>query len=257
MGRPALIIISFLSLTTSRQLPQLPLRNLKPQLREKHDKPVSPHPLAYLRGGGERVRRIIAKDWSLLREDVLSLSLFWVASSIAYLVTLNWCDRRAAKLMNVPAALDDLGFAAVPKMPFMAYLTDGFGSSLALWTTWAAFRGKPSEQRGARYVIFCVAVGNFFSATLHTFTLLPSPDFMETSIPLMGGKSDKLMSNHVFNTSLVLQLLASLGYVSNTLALLGIALYSVSMLSTRAHYSVDIILAWWAVAASRLFAGMW
>ena len=73
----------------------------------------------------------------------------------------------------------------------------------------------------------------------------------------MGGKSDKLMSNHVFNTSLVLQLLASLGYVSNTLALLGIALYSVSMLSTRAHYSVDIILAWWAVAASRLFAGMW
>jgi hypothetical protein len=213
-----------------------------------------------LRGGGVedggKLQRALAGDLTLLRDDMWSLTTFWLISAAFYLGTLHWCDRRAAQRST--EALDDLGFALVPAVPGMAHFSDIFGSALALWTGWAAFRGTPSEQLNARYVIFCVAVGNFFSTSLHTFTLMPSPAFTSTTdLPLMGGKSDKLMSNHVFCTGLVLQMLANLGYVTQELALLITALYSVSMLSTRAHYSVDIILAWWALAASHIWGSKW
>lgn len=210
-------------------------------------------------GGGEgsgRLQRALAGDLTLLRDDMLSLTTFWLVSAAFYLGTLHWCDQRAEQ--RSAEALDDLGFELIPSMPSMALFSDAFGSSLALWTAWAAFRGTPSERLRARYVIFCVAVGNFFSTSLHTFTLMPSPAFTSTTdLPLMGGKSDKLMSNHVFCVGLVLQMLASLGYITQSRALLITALYSASMLSTRAHYSVDIILAWWALAASHAWASKW
>ena len=83
---------------------------------------------------------------------------------------------------------------------------------------------------------------------------MPDSTLFKTDLPLMGGKSDKLMSNHTFCTGLALQCLARLGYWPKWMVPTGVIIYSAMMLSTRAHYSVDIILAWWALAIARAFA---
>ena len=49
-------------------------------------------------------------------------------------------------------------------------------------------------------------------------------------------------------------MLVRLGYCHPSVCLLGVLTYSTMMLSSRAHYSVDIVLAWWALAVAHAYA---
>ena len=203
---------------------------------------------------------VLLSTW---REDPIAILILWVVAATLYLGTLHWCDEKARSVPeHLQKPLPDLGFAAVPvqRGKSMSYATDASAMALTLWTAYKCFAGSPAEKRQAWYVIFCVAVGNFFSTTLHTVTLIPAsepnPAGFSTDLPLMGGKSDKLMSNHTFCVGLVLQMLVRLGYCHPSVCLLGVLTYSTMMLSSRAHYSVDIVLAWWALAVAHAYAPM-
>ena len=233
--------------------------------RRQHHATLNPtrlRPIVNLRGGASEALAPWLNGLAVLdvwREDPLAISILWVAAAILYLGTLHWCDNRLYKFPE-QKPLPDLGFAVVPAQrgKTMSYATDASGSALALWTSLKFFIGSPAEKRQARYVVFCVAVGNLFSATLHTVTLIPAsepePSGFSTDLPLMGGKSDKLMSNHTFCVGLVLQMFVRLGYCRPSVCLIGVLAYSAMMLSSRAHYSVDIVLAWWALAIAHAYA---
>jgi len=194
----------------------------------------------------------------LFKESTLLTCILWIFSAVIYLLTLAWCDGRAdantiSGQRNIE--LEDLGFAIIPHANCFVYVSDGVALCLGFWTMWALFAGKPAQRNAARYVLFAVSIGNIFSTSLHSFTLLPSTkEFGRTDLPLMGGQTDKLMSNHTFNIGLVLQMYVKLGYFPAWVVPVGVFIYSVMMVSTRAHYTVDMILAWWALAVANGFS---
>lgn len=199
------------------------------------------------------LRVLLKGDLSAIRADSKATEVLWAGSAALYLGTLRWADARMRAAPGAQTPLADLGFDLFPRVDALAYVTDLVGSAMAAWTAWAFYRGSAAQQGAARYAVFCVGVGNLFSASLHTFTLIPSVDFASSDWPLMGGRSDKLMSNHAFCVGLFFQLCTRLGYCPRWAALLGVGLYSAAMLSTRAHYTVDIVLAWWALALASYF----
>ena len=203
-------------------------------------------------GGGQigRVQRVLAGDVSLFREDSASAFALWAASAAVYLGTLRWADARVASAPTQQPPLVDLGFERIPRLDALAYFTDVLGTAMGLWVACAFFWGSAPQQEAARHGIVNCGVGNLFSASLHTFTIMPSAEYAGTELPMMGGRSDKLMSNHAFCVGLTMQMLVKLRYVPGWAMPVGVALYSAAMLSTRAHYSVDIILAWWALAVT-------
>jgi hypothetical protein len=107
----------------------------------------------------------------------------------------------------------------------------------------------PGLHREATCEALCyAAVGNLFSTSLHSVTIIPSAEF-KTGVPVLGGgNSDKLMSNHTFNFGLFLRLCVILGYLDAYAVPIGVALFSYAMLCSRAHYTVDVVLAWWALS---------
>lgn len=226
-----------------------------PRQHTHHSSNANLHLTLTLRGGDDSTWLEKFTTLPTYTEHALAVGVLWGASALLYLLTLYWCDQQA-DLLPEQRPLHDFGFAAVPVRRGMSCATDVSGSLLALWTAMKFFVGSLAEQREARYTVFCVAIGNFFSATLHTVTLMPAvPVYTDsTGLPLMGGRSDKLMSNHTFCVGLVLQMLARLGYCHHAVFLLGVPAYSVMMLSSRAHYSVDIVLSWWALAVAHAHA---
>ena len=65
----------------------------------------------------------------------------------------------------------------------------------------------------------------------------------------MGGATDKLMSNHVYNTGLAAHFMAVRGVIPRFCVPLWVAGYSVLILASRCHYTADVVLSWWALAA--------
>jgi len=57
------------------------------------------------------------------------------------------------------------------------------------------------------------------------------------------------MSNHTYNFGLLIRAMSKMGNFEPWVVVPCVLFYSLAMLSTRAHYSVDIVLAWWALAA--------
>uniref|UniRef100_A0A7S2FUT1 Uncharacterized protein n=1 Tax=Haptolina brevifila TaxID=156173 RepID=A0A7S2FUT1_9EUKA len=107
----------------------------------------------------------------------------------------------------VQPPLDDLGFRLVSRWDGMVYVSDGLGILAAALAAGMLFFGRVCERDAARHAIFFVSMGNLFSASLHTFTRMPSSEHAASSAPLMGGTTDKLMSNHTFNVGIVLIML--------------------------------------------------
>lgn len=191
----------------------------------------------------------------LFREDTLSTAILWLVSAVCYLGTLAICDANGTNQPGNYPVLDDVGFKVLPHLDVLAYVTDGIGSALALWTAWTLVWGSKIQRDAARYTVFCVAVGNFFSTSLHSVTRLPPVAYHgATGLPLMGGEHDKLMSNHVFNTGAAFLMLSRLGYLNIWVALVSTTVYSLMMISTHAHYTVDVVLAWWALIVAESFA---
>ena len=152
----------------------------------------------------------------------------------------------------------DAGFFLIPKRGELVMVTDASGAALGIVAIVWLFVGSPQQRGAARDAFFWCAMGNFFSISLHTVTILPPSD---CALGLMGhdlgfasrfatgGLTDKLMSNHVYNFGLTTRMLVRLSYLRMRTCLALVVLYSVLVISTRAHYTVDVVLAWWALAA--------
>ena len=175
---------------------------------------------------------------------------FWLFAAVWYYFTLHIAERRQAKYPS-RLSLSDLGFDYTPAIPELHIICDTIGVIGVLWM--ACVLGFGSGDQGDMIRAMCDyhAVGNMFSASLHAVTILPSAEFKASSVPLMGGRADKLMSNHTFNFGMFLHCLRRVheldwaAWVIPSLVLV----YSYAMLCTRGHYSVDIVLAWWAFLA--------
>jgi len=177
----------------------------------------------------------------------------WLGSSVFYFVTLyaseDWSRKRKPQ-----EPLHDRAFELIPRMEWMVYFTDGIllagcGHLLQMifWTGGSA--GIIAKEA-------CVysAIGNFFSSSLHSVTLLPSSNHAD-GLPIFGGDADKLMSNHTFHFGLYLRIGCALGVFPLWALLPCVLLYSVCLAATRAHYAVDVVLAWWALLLVFVTAG--
>lgn len=170
------------------------------------------------------------------------LLLFGV--SLFYSVTLSYTDH--VYYTNKIPQLPDLGFYLLPKVPEITWLVDFICVSLALsLLTTLGMRGEVDE---IKHAILDVTFGGFFSATLHCVTVLP--DSREEVIePYIGGSTDRLMSNHVYNIAVALHVAQSLGWIQTKARYLVLALVSIMIILGRIHYTVDIVLALWVAGA--------
>ena len=169
----------------------------------------------------------------------------WLGSSAFYFITLyaseDWARKRKPQ-----EPLHDRAFELIPRLEWMVYLTDGIllagcGHLLQLiyWT------GGSSGIIAKEACVYS-AIGNFFSSSLHSVTLLPSSNHAD-GLPIFGGDADKLMSNHTFHFGLYLRIGVALGVFPLWAIIPCVLLYSLCLAATRAHYAVDIVLAWWAL----------
>jgi hypothetical protein len=174
--------------------------------------------------------------------------LWWVFAACLYYVTLRIAECRAAR--RPMPALDDVGFEYTPCIPGLTRVCDYIGVLGTVWMLLVIAFGSGAQRELIRAMLDYHALGNVFSTSLHSVTILPSADFRESTVPLMGGSADKLMSNHTFNFGMFLRCLSLVHGLSWPWWLIPalVLLYSWSMLCTRGHYSVDIVLAWWAIA---------
>ena len=67
------------------------------------------------------------------------------------------------------------------------------------------FVGDAAHTEYVRALFDYNALGNLLSATLHVVTVLPTAEFVDSQFPMMGGSSDKLMSNHTYSFGLLLR----------------------------------------------------
>ena len=108
----------------------------------------------------------------------------------------------------------------------------------------------------AKEALFYSAFGNYFSASLHSVTLLPSSEHANGVPAIFGGHSDKLMSNHTYHFGLYLRMLVRLKIFTFWAVLPCVLVYSTMLACTRSHYAVDIVLAWWTLALVFVSAGV-
>ena len=66
---------------------------------------------------------------------------------------------------------------------------------------------------------------------------------------MMGGSTDKLMSNHVYEVGIALHIAEGFGLCGRWFSARGFVAYSIAMVASRGHYTVDVVLAWWCLAA--------
>ena len=226
--------------------------------------------VACLRGGGGGVSAVEIID------ALKSAAAAWFAASVVYLTTLQWSDTRQSASQQ---PLPDLGFQFVPAVAGAGAAADVLGSAMALYLVGTGiFGGAAGLECFRRSLVYC-AGGMLFSASLHTATMLPdsdpappAPDALERAHRrfggsrvgrlaaglgrfakfvqrFMGGATDKLMSNHVYNTGLAAHFMAVRGVIPRFCVPLWVAGYSVLILASRCHYTADVVLSWWALAA--------
>ena len=190
--------------------------------------------VACLRGGGGGVSAVEIID------ALKSAAAAWFAASVVYLTTLQWSDTRQSASQR---PLPDLGFQFVPAVAGAGAAADVLGSAMALYLVGTGiFGGAAGLECFRRSLVYC-AGGMLFSASLHTATMLPdsdpappAPDALERAHRrfggsrvgrlaaglgrfakfvqrFMGGATDKLMSNHVYNTGLAAHFMAVRGVI--------------------------------------------
>ena len=179
--------------------------------------------------------------------------ILWLSSSAFYFITLyiseDWARKRKPQ-----EPLHDRGFELIPRLEWMVYFTDGIllmGCAHLLQMIYWTGGGAGIIAKEA-----CVysAIGNFFSSSLHSVTLLPSSNHAE-SFPLWGGDADKLMSNHTFHFGMYLRIGVALGAFPLWAVVPCVLIYSFGLVATRGHYAVDVVLAWWALLLVFVTAG--
>ena len=181
---------------------------------------------------------MLAPDWT-------GSLCFWFSAACVYYATMYYADARQRR-RNAPP-LDDVGFELSPRLPQLQVVCDSCGVGGALWMFSVLFVGDAAHTEYVRALFDYNALGNVLSSTLHVVTILPTAEFADSGLPLMGGSADKLMSNHTFNFSIGLRAV-TLCYGWPAWALpLGVAVYSSCLVCTRCHYTVDIVLAWWVL----------
>ena len=181
--------------------------------------------------------------------------VLWLSSSAFYFVTL-YVSEEWARQRKQQEPLHDRAFEFFPRLEWMVYPTDGVllvGCAHLLKLIYVS--GSISGALVAKEACVYSAIGNFFSSSLHSVTLLPGSNHA-ASFPLFGGNADKLMSNHTFHWGLYLRMGVQLGYVPLWTVAPWVALFSAGMACTRAHYAVDMVLAWWALVFVFLSVGV-
>ena len=141
-------------------------------------------------------------------------------------------------------------FEHLPRIDWLVYITDGVGLIGAVFLGyWILLCDAGSiESRIAREALCYSAIGNYFSSSLHSVTLLPSSDHAPGVPAIFGGHTDKLMSNHCYHFGLYCRILVQMELMSLWIVGPLILVYSTMLACTRSHYAVDIVLAWWALA---------
>ena len=154
--------------------------------------------------------------------------------------------------------LHDRSFEHLPRIDWLVYITDGIGLIgavvLAYWIL--ICDAGSAESRIAKEALCYSAIGNYFSSSLHSVTLLPSSDHAPGVPAVFGGHTDKLMSNHCYHFGLYCRILVQMELMSLWIVGPLILVYSTMLACTRSHYVVDIVLAWWALALVFVSAGV-
>mmetsp|Transcript_35407 Transcript_35407/g.71766 ORF Transcript_35407/g.71766 Transcript_35407/m.71766 type:complete len:217 (-) Transcript_35407:135-785(-) len=181
--------------------------------------------------------------------------IFWIISAIVYYITLYFSEQwRSRRKLQPP--LHDRSFELLPRIDWFVYLTDGAGLVGAVFLAYWILFCTGAHNHVAKEALCYSAIGNYFSASLHSVTLLPSSEHA-TGVPaIFGGHSDKLMSNHTYHFGLYLRILVCLRLLSLWAVIPCILVYSTMLACTRSHYAVDIVLAWWALALVFVSAGV-
>ena len=154
--------------------------------------------------------------------------------------------------------LHDRSFEHLPRIDWFVYITDGIGLvGAVVLAYWILLCDASSiESRIAREALCYSAVGNYFSSSLHSVTLLPSSDHAPGVPAVFGGHTDKLMSNHCYHFGLYCRILVQMELMPLWIVGPLILVYSTMLACTRSHYAVDIVLAWWALALVFVSAGV-
>ena len=139
---------------------------------------------------------MLAPDWT-------GSLCFWFSAACVYYATMYYADARQRR-RNAPP-LDDVGFELSPRLPQLQVVCDSCGVGGALWMFSVLFVGDAAHTEYVRALFDYNALGNLLSATLHVVTVLPTAEFVDSQFPMMGGSSDKLMSNHTYNFGLLLR----------------------------------------------------
>jgi len=155
--------------------------------------------------------------------------------------------------LNPRPPLHDFLYLKVPYLPFAVAACDVF-ATLVIFSVAGYLYFVLGDVPAFRWGLLDLAVGKVFSTTLHCFTVLPDSRTVvggQTPVigPLMGGATDRLMSNHVFELGVALHIAQGLGWVRTTPERVAImALFSLGIVASRGHYTVDVVLAWWWLA---------
>ena len=181
-----------------------------------------------------------------LRTVFLTYTLF----GFIYLFTLHHGD--AVFLKDPRPPLKDLGFAHLPHLPPAGEVCDVF-ATIVIFTV-AGYLAYTGDYPAFRWGLLDLAVGKLVSITLHSSTLMPeSRNVIPSPTPiiggLMGGSTDRLMSNHVYELGVALHIAQGLGWIRSTPERLALLMaFSCGILMSRGHYTVDVVLAWWCMA---------
>jgi hypothetical protein len=180
----------------------------------------------------------------------------WLMSVLVYFVTLHMTERwQSAR--KIQPMLHDRGFEWIPRYDWFVYVTDGMGLVggvyLLRWLFWA---DDPMAALAVKQSLCFSSVGYMVSSTLHSITLLPGSNHASGVPVLFGGDVDKLLSNHTFHFGLFLRILILLGRIPLWAIVPGTLAYSAMLVSTRGHYSVDIVLAWWGILLVFAWVGL-
>ena len=179
--------------------------------------------------------------------------VFWLSSIALYFVSLAATEQwQATKRKRQQDELYDRGFELFPYVESFVYITDGTGIVGGMYLLRELLldnnRTSSSSSLAVKEALVYSAIGYLFSSSLHSVTLLPPTKQCAIGIPGFGRHVDKLMSNHTFHFGLFLRVLViteEISIIWNVIPCM--VLYSSMLLCTRGHYTVDIILAWWAL----------
>ena len=176
---------------------------------------------------------------------------------VAYSITRIRVERMALQHPARCPTLYDFGHEWLPRCS--EYWVDIMCSGLAMIMLYLGAVAGLCELM--RWGLLWMALGNAMSATLHSFTIIGdlqnaaavAKSGAARSIAA-GGFCDRLLSNHTYNAGIAMLAVEFQWGLPAWVAWLGCGTVGVAIVATRCHYTVDVVLAWWALASVRAYA---